>query len=273
MLATGGGAGTPLNFAVYFDFPKAEIDEALAYLFDDSIELAEGESAGSGMRLREDFDFANDGTSFQHLQRFLTFRHEALHVRHLAGGPLGLVDYFVAGTQYNRMAQELQRWGQRVAAECGISRRLPLLQQHAQDEEMVRIERIRTFHSMMLATVMGGLGDAKLLEIASSTAGRLLEFLADRCTRVLRLPEGQTPDLLADPWDAALEPAGMNGRAVLEGLARCNEYLLAIHLGADPKTLNLLFKQKHHGICDTRRRNEVGVGGRRTTRVGLVGGG
>ncbi len=32
MQATGGGAGAPLNFAVYLDFPAAELEEALTYL-------------------------------------------------------------------------------------------------------------------------------------------------------------------------------------------------------------------------------------------------
>jgi len=245
--ATGGGAGTPLNFAVYLDFPAAELEEALAYLFGEDVTLAEGEEAGTSMGLREDFDFAGDKTSFHHLLRFLTFRHEALHVRHLAGGVLGLVNYLVGGTQYGRMVHELGRWGQRTAGEPDGGGRLPLLRHHASDEEIARIEEIRAYHGSMLATVMGGLGDAKLLETASTEGRALLDFLASQCARVLKLPCQPPSEMLADPWDAALEPAGLTGRAVLEGLARCNEYLLASHLGADQKTLNLLFETRHHG--------------------------
>ncbi len=168
-------------------------------------------------------------------------------MRHLAGGVLGLVNYLVGGTQYGRMVHELGRWGQRIAREPDVDCQLPLLYHHASDEEMAQIERIRAEHGLMLATVMGGLGDAKLLETASSGGRALLDFLASECARVLKLPHLQPSELLADPWDAPLEPAGMTGRAVLEGLARCNEYLLAGHLGADQKTLNLLFKKKHHG--------------------------
>jgi len=245
--ATGGGAGTPLNFAVYLDFPAAELEEALTYLFGEDFALTEGEEAGTSMGLREDFDFAGDKTSFHHLLRFLTFRHEALHVRHLAGGVLGLVNYLVGGSQYGRMAHELGRWGQRIAGEPGAGCQLPLLRHHASDEEIAHIERIRADHGLMLATVMGGLGDARLLETASTAGRALLDFLAIECARVLKLPCQPPSEMLADPWDAPAEPAGLTGRAVLEGLARCNEYLLASHLGADQKTLNLLFKQKHHG--------------------------
>jgi hypothetical protein len=245
--AGGDGGGTPLNFAVYLDFPAAELEEAWTYLFGESIVLEEGEEPGTGMSLREDFDFEGDKTSFRHLLRFLTYRHEALHVRHLAGGVLGLVNYLVGATQYGRAVHELGRWGQRIAGEPDIDCRLPLLYRHASDEEMTQIERISAEHGLMLATVMGGLGDAKLLETASSTGRVLLEFLASECARVLKLPRQLPSQMLADPWDAPVEPAGMTGRAVLEGLARCNEYLLAGDLGADQKTLNLLFNRKHHG--------------------------
>jgi hypothetical protein len=165
--AMGGGGGTPLNFAVYLDFPAAELEEALTYLFGEDITLGEGEEAGTGLRVRADLDFAGDKTSFHHLQRFLTYRHEALHVRHLAGGVLGLVNYFVGGAQYNYMARELGRWGGRVAGAPGAECRLPLLRHHASDEEMAHIEEIRADHGLMLATVMGGLGEAGLLETAS----------------------------------------------------------------------------------------------------------
>jgi len=245
--ATGGGAGTPLNFAVYLDFPAAELEEALTYLFGEGIALDEGEEAGTSISVREDFDFAGDKTSFHHLLRFLTFRHEALHVRHLAGGVLGLVNYLVGGTQYGRMVHELGRWGQRIAGEPGADGRLPLLRHHASEVEIARIEEIRAYHGSMLATVMGGLGDARLLQTASTEGRALLDFLASQCARALTLPCQPPSEMLADPWDATLEPAGLTGRAVLEGLARCNEYLLASHLGADQKTLNLLFQHKHHG--------------------------
>jgi len=245
--AMGGGGGTPLNFAVYLDFPAAELEEALTYLFGEDFTLGEGEEAGTGLRLRADLDFAGDKTSFHHLQRFLTYRHEALHVRHLAGGVLGLVNYFVGGAQYNYMAHELGRWGRRVAGAPGAECRLPLLGHHASDEEMAHIEEIRAHHGLMLATVMGGLGEAKLLETASGPGRAVLDFLAGICGRVLKLPHQPPSQMLADPWDAPAEPAGMTGRAVLEGLARCNEYLLAVDLGADQKTLNLLFKRKHYG--------------------------
>src|SRR6202050_4158914 len=245
--ATRGSGGTPLNFAVYLDFPAAELEEALAYLFGEGIALEQGEEARTRMSPREDFDFAGDKTSFDHLLRFLTFRHEALHVRHLAGGVLGLVNYFVGGTQYDRIGRELGRWAQRIAGEPDVDCQLPLLQRHASDEEMAQIEQIGAYHGLMLAPVMGGLGDAKLWEAASTEGRALLYFMASECRRVLKLPHQPPSKGLADPWDAPIEPAGMTGRAVLEGLARCNEYLLANHLGADQKTLNLLFRRKHHG--------------------------
>jgi hypothetical protein len=244
--ATGGGV-SPLNFTVYLDFPAAELEEALTYLFGEGFALQEGSEAGTRVGLREDVDFAGDKMSFHHLLRFLTFRHEALHMRHLAGGVLGLVNYTVGATQYARMVHELGRWGQRIAGEPDVDCQLPLLHHHASDEEMAQIGQIRADHGLMGATVMGGLGDAQLLETASSAGRALLDFLASECVRVLKLPHQQLPEMLADPWDAPVEPAGMTGRAVLEGLARCNEYLLAGHLGADQKTLNLLFKKKHHG--------------------------
>lgn len=241
-----GGGATPLNFAVFCDFPAAELKDAVAYLFGENLDLTESERLGAGLSVREDVDFANDKTSFEHLRRFLTWRHEALHFRHLSGGVLGMVLYFVGGTQYNLMAKHLGAWGRRVADEPESDCRLPLERSRAGDPEMNRIADIRTMHGAMAATVMGGLDAAQLLETASTLGRPLMDFLVLTCEGVFGKREA-SPDLVADPADAALEPDGITGLAVLEGLARCNEYLLAVQLGANDKTLNRLFSRKHHG--------------------------
>jgi hypothetical protein len=241
------GAVTPLNFCVYYNFPFERWEQAFRHFFgEESLWLAKGEPPGTCPTLRPSFTFTTDEETFEHLRVLLTYEHEQFHFRHMAGSPLGLVLYIIGGTQYLSMARLLTQWGNRVGADPGQDLTLPLQRTAAGAAEIERIGELQSLYGALQASIMGGLDGLTLGEAATTYTPVLLETLERNCRQALGLTGASPKIVLRTSAEFPAAPVGLTDTSVVEGLARCNEYFLAMHLGAGVETLNRVFLLKHH---------------------------
>jgi tetratricopeptide (TPR) repeat protein len=238
------GATLAENLSVMFSFRYSTLDAAVHHLFGTSLEAAGVEEIGSGPRF-DDRDLPDDEASYRALTVFLTYMHESFHVRHLTASPFGLLLHLLAVGRRQQAREALERWIRRRGSEGGEVH-LPILTEHADDEEiadLVGSEELFHFYDAMLqeravALTFRDAGDllGGLWGTVQSTAERLLDVSTP-------FPTLEAVGLADDP----VSP-GLGGHAVVEGLARCNEYLLALQLGASRATLNRFSLTKHHGV-------------------------
>jgi hypothetical protein len=240
------GGAVLLNLSVIYRFSWARMESTLRYFFgDQSIELGADEPPGTKLELRPDLDLSTD-QAFQHFRVLSTFLHEQFHLRHLTGSPFGLVMYMLGARQYLNARSYLQAWGERIGRE-GVEPRIPVTTHHADDPEISDcLDMWYTFQEFQ-AALQGDVEDLKLLETTSQLLLPALEQIQEMCSQVLGRDDGY-PDLdVGDMWDRPFTLGKVTSQAVVEGLARANEFLNAIQLGLPLQLLNRQILLKYHG--------------------------
>jgi hypothetical protein len=240
------GGVVPLNLSVIYRFSWATAESALRYFFGDgSLELGDDEPLGTALALRPGLDLGSR-EAFQHFRVLSTFQHEQYHVRHLVGSPFGLALFMLGGRQYAYARAHIQAWGRRIGRE-GTEPRIPAGTNHGGDHEIS--DCLKMWHGFQLCqdSLQGSLPDMSLLEATSKVLRPACEEIQDVCSRALGREEGY-PDLdVGEMWNHSFDLGALTGRAIVEGLARANEYLNAIILGLPLKLLNRYALLKHHG--------------------------
>lgn len=240
------GAVVPLNLSVMYRFSWATLESALQYFFgDESFELGDDEPLGTALQLRPGLDLGSR-EAFRHFRVLSTFQHEQYHVRHLVGSPFGLTLFVLGGRQYAYARAHIQDWARRIGRE-GVEPRIPAQINHSGDPEIS--DCIDMWHQFQLHqdALQGDLPELSLLEATSQVLLPALEEVQDVCSHALGRDEGY-PDLdVGEMWDHSFGLGDITGRAVVEGLARANEYLNAIVLELPLNLLSQYTLLKHHG--------------------------
>lgn len=242
------GAVIPVNLCVMYRFPYSTLEAAFRYFFGEaSFELEKGEALGSPMPLREDLEFGEDEESFHHLCVLLTYAHEQFHLRHLSGSPTGLLLYFLEGRLYARLRSGLHAWGRRTEQEEDHRPRIPLLVHHVDDPEIESIAKTRGAFGRFSALFQGESADLTLREANEKVFPILFQEIETACASALQRKE-LYPDIRPIFPEQTVSLGPVTGKSVIEGLARCNEYIAAIQLGVPLHILNRYVAVKGHGV-------------------------
>jgi hypothetical protein len=235
-----------LNLSVAYRFSWTRMESTLRYFFgDQSLELTGDEPLGTPLELRPHLDLSS-GEAFQHFRVLSTFLHEQFHLRHLTGSPFGLAQFMLGARQYARGRAYLQAWGDRIGRE-GIEPQIPVTANHADDPEISDcVDMWYAFQELQTA-LQGDVPDLNLLEATSQLLRPALEEIQETCSQALGRDESY-PDLdVGELWDDPFALGSVTGRAVVEGLARANEFLSAALLGLPIQLLNRYLLLKQHG--------------------------
>ncbi|MGN6792317.1 MAG: hypothetical protein ACTHJW_07985 [Streptosporangiaceae bacterium] len=240
------GGVVPLNLSVMYRFSWPTLESTLRYFFEDeSIGLGDDERPGTMLALRSGLDLESR-EAFQHFRVLSTFQHEQFHVRHLAGSPFGLALFMLGGRKYARARAYIQAWGQRIGRE-GIEPQIPAQTNHGGDPEISDCLNMWHAFQSFEDSLQGDLPELRLLEATSEVFRPALEEVQDVCSQALGRDEVY-PDLdVGELWDHSFGLGAITGKAVVEGLARANEYLNAIVLDLPLKLLNQFALLKQHG--------------------------
>ncbi|MFA7007165.1 MAG: hypothetical protein WC429_24220, partial [Verrucomicrobiia bacterium] len=216
-----------------------------------SFELAAGEAPGAGFKLPSNFPFTGSDEEFEHLCVLLTYLHEQFHARHFTASPLGLTMSFIGGRQYAYISHYLEKWGERMAREPARELRLPLTKYHEKDPEIQQINQTRHTFSLLQFFLTGGTGNLTLGEAKDTVFPAFAHEMETLCRTALGKAQSY-PDtrLFARPTDPVAIGA-LTGEAVIEGLARCNEFLTVALLDAPIEILNRYLVLKAHGVYKT----------------------
>jgi len=242
---SGGVMGVNLSVVYRFSFDTLERAVRAFYGSDATFELQPGEEVGAGFAALAG-ELPADDETFYHLRVLLTYLHEQLHVRHLSGSPIGLVLYMLIGRQYALMADRLQAFGRRMATREDLVPKMPLSVHHGADEEMKSIRDRQVVFALYHALFMGDLGDMTLGSARDDIVPSLLPELEGLCAQTLGTGD-RYPPISGGADDQACSIGALTGEAVLEGLARTNEYLAAVAFGSPLRVLNRYISLKHHG--------------------------
>jgi len=236
-------AGTmlPSNLAVVCSFSYATLDAAVRRLFGTSLELQEGEAPGAGLTIAPDYELPEDEDTFRALTAFLTYAHEGFHVRHLTASPFGYLLYLLGGSRAWGVRSWLDRWS-RDPGEI----ELPILERHASDEEIQEIVTVEDLHAMYQAIVREPCRGVTLGDMADFLGGMLGEAVR-LCERVYGLKLDLPGVSMYNARDELVAPY-VSGQAVVEGFARCCEYLQTLQMGASLRMLNRYSVLKYHGL-------------------------
>jgi hypothetical protein len=154
----------------------------------------------------------------------------------------------LGGRQYAYMVNELQKFGRRVTSDETMNPTMPLSVAHARDTEIVAIHDVRRVFALYSALFMGDMTGTTLAAARDDILPSLFSEVESVCRRALGLDDLYPP---VSTWGAGDESCSIDattGEAVLEGLARTNEYLLAVWLGAPMQMLNRYIAVKNHGV-------------------------
>lgn len=242
------GSVMPLNILVRYSFPYSRLADSIRHFTGQDLQLSEGEEAGAGIAIAGDYEFDDSIEEFRHLEVLLTYSHEQFHLRHLTASPTGMALYLIGARQYAEIRAWLRKWGDRIGASAETPVRLPLTTQHAGDPEIEALEQKRETYGLYHALLMDELKDMNLLQAADQVLLPLSEFLVQISEPVFGAAD-PFPDIdLAEAHDQAVNVAGLTGRAVLEGLARMNEFLFLASLGAPIDVINSVVAARLHGV-------------------------
>ena len=265
------GAAVPMNLSVWYRFSFETLESAIRGLGGDdaTLELRDGEEPGTAVEL-SNHGLQNDDETFSYLRVLLAYQHEQLHLRHLTGSPIGFLLYMLGSRQYLYMLNELQAFGRRVASNEMMDPTLPLSVAHADEPEMVTINRFRSRFGLYHALFMSDMTDVTLAEARDRVLPSLFAELESMCRGALGVTNVYPPVTLAGADDQPCSIGATTGEAVLEGLARANEYLMAAGLGASAEMINRYIAIKQHGIyavTNAVANEALGLSGERTWPV------
>jgi|GEM_PF-4439478 hypothetical protein len=243
------GGVIPLNLAVMYQFSWATLEAAVRALFgsDATLELDPSEQAGSSLSVHAG-ELTGDDATFNHLRVLLTYQHEQLHLRHLTGSPVGLTLYLLGGRQYAAMAAQLQAFGQRIGGDNSIEPVMPFARTHGNEPEISAINETQSMSALYHALVMGDMSSMTLSAARADVLPSLFAELELLCSNAFGADASYPPIDLAGADDQPCSIGSITGEAVLEGLARTNEYLMAVMMGAPLPVLNRYVATKHHGV-------------------------
>lgn len=243
------GSVIPLNLTVRYSFSFSELQESIWYLGgDQNLLLEESEIPGTPIALPDDFKFIDNVEEFHHLEVFLTYLHEQFHLRHLTSSPIGFLLYVINARQYAYMYSAIRNWGERIGSSPEVPIRLPLNTHHVEDPDVQKIKVVWDVFGSYQTLFMESLSDTTLLEATSGILRPLTEELEQISASVLGTSDVY-PDIdLGEAHNQSINPGGLTGRAVLEGLARMNEFMTLAYLNAPMELINSFVAEKQHGI-------------------------
>lgn len=243
------GGIVPLNLSVFYTFPFRALEGAIRYFCGDNatLWLQEGEAPGAGLALRDGFVFTGGEDEFERLRVLLTYEHEQYHLRHLTSSPIGFLLYLLGGRQYAYLDRQLNSWGERHAA-SGDSVRIPVLEQHGDDPEMKQVSQTRLFFGLGQSLFIGDAGALTLGEALTEVVPSLFQEAQRVFSKVLgKRDVYPSLRLMCEPGQSVAINE-LTGEAVIEGLARMNEMMAIIRLGAPLEVLNRYQISKFHGV-------------------------
>lgn len=243
------GAAVPMNLSVWYRFSWQTLESAVRGIFGEqaTLTLREGEKPGTALAA-PDHDLLDDDDTFFSLRVLLAYHHEQFHLRHLTGSPIGFLLYILGGRQCAYMANELQAFGRRIASDETVNPMVPFSTAHAHDTEMVAVHNFRSVFALYSALFMRDMADTTLAAARDDILPSLFAEVESVCRRALGLDDLYPPVNTWGAGDQSCSIGATTGEAVLEGLARTNEYLLAMWLGAPMQMLNRYIAVKNHGV-------------------------
>lgn len=230
------GALIPGSLAVLYHFPHQLLVDAVRYIFGDEAAIATTEGhAAHDWTVAPGVRFDTEEGYF-HLRIVLSWLHEQLHVRHLTSSPVGFGLWVLQAQEYALSLRGLRRWGQRVGA-AGLPARQPVFTRHGDDAEVQEIATTKRNFSVFHQTLRRKV-DLSGEDLAATVLPALLATLKPFCERVLGQPSSIPQFVSGLPGAGSAPLDALSGDAVVEGLARVNEYLAAMRLGAGVEVLN-----------------------------------
>jgi hypothetical protein len=243
------GSTIPMNLMVLYRFPFSVLSASTRYFTgNQNLELTDSETPGTPLEFPANFQFTDSVEEFQHIKVLLTYLHEQFHLRHLTASPLGLLLYFIGGRQYNCMYPSLKKWGERIGSSPATPIRLPLSENHADDPEIQEIKNIWTIFGAFHSLFMESVPDTTLLKASSAILIPLAEELKVVTANALGMSD-TFPDIdVENAYNEPVNPAELSGRAVIEGLARMNEFMFLAYLNTPYHIINNYIADKQQKI-------------------------
>ena len=236
-----------LHCCVNYDFSYSQLENAFHLIFPGiSHELSQDEPAGTAMLLSNEFRLDRSEESFNALQTILTLRHEEFHIRHLTGSPLAMMLYMIMANKQHSIGRYLKHWGMNTGTDLAADMNIPLAVSNANHDSIRQVLRLSNQHDSAFKAIMGGSEDWPE-DQASSACETALQIIQSWSEQHMGFRDhfpsvGRMANL-----NIGLCPKSLNGYAVAEGLARCDEYLNATKFTHDPLILNRVFLLKHFG--------------------------
>jgi hypothetical protein len=217
----------PASHCIFFDHSYAELQQASERLFGRAMSDPDYMEAA-------DIDWRK-GVVFDDVLRYTTYLHEVAHVRHLSASPLGLALWVLSGIERGKNARCLRNWGEGAGMPRNVT--LPLLSHGSSDPWLQEIARRRKQRHALEVGLLRPAPGSDLLDWLYPLQ-LFFDELRPFCEDVLKQDHYGASVVIPANMPRDLSPSNFAGEAVIEGLARCNESIALIQLGAPRDILN-----------------------------------
>lgn len=216
------GAVVPGSMALMYRFPYKALTEAKERIFNNNIENSKF--------------LPEDDITYKSLRLLLSYQHERTHLRHLCSSPFGFFLWLLQNRDYERTAMTFKKWGER---QNGLKSSIPIFSKHIDEIEIQKLATLKdcTNETTLLFKSKKNVSLQDVTQSIKWGFDEVESFSENKIGYPIPFP------LLDIKEDSYYKTISMicNGNQLIEGLARANDYLLAISYGASNNTLNRLF--------------------------------
>jgi len=238
------GAYYPASHCMLLGHSCSQLHQAFERLFGRSLTdpgFLAREFLAADFLAKADVDWRKGGI-FDDVLRYTTFAHELAHVRHLSASPLGFAMWVMSGMERVNNTRTLKNWSAKADAPFSVS--LPLLSEEPDDPWLRKIASQRKLAGSLELGLLEPAPDEEAADWLWPL-NMLWDELCGFFERVLKQERYGAEIAVPPNYPRGLSPPGLAGRAVIEGLASCNESIALLKLGAPPEILNRHALSKH----------------------------
>lgn len=237
------GSMLPGSMSVFYRFPSTDLFKALQHFFgEQESQTIEGHSFLSQLSLPEEYEYPKSHDSFEQLQLLMTFLHEQFHIRHFSSTSFGFLFWLLQAKESVYTMRSIENWARHYEGRQ-ISLRLPMSEHHKSEKEIEWLNALRLRYSVLYRTLMY---QEKIT--LKDTIESVLPFLFQEIESFFKSALGHNfsfPEVYSSQNTGALiTDPGVRILSIVEGFARCHEYMTLIKLKVPLEVFNqfILFK-------------------------------